>query len=142
MELKKFVNDVEMLIKEAKKYLEQHEDELVQFMRSRDRSPEESLEKELILEWLDHVRGLCHTVEYAAKQIIKTGYVCQREDGEILFDGVCLPLMTELEILIYDEILGHEVWTRTYVGGLQRKYLVGMKERMQDGVSVMARIRE
>ena len=65
----------------------------------------------------------------------------QRKDGELEFEGQCLPLMTELEVLTYDEELGHEIWTRTYVGGTQRKYLVGMKKRICD-MPVMVRIRE
>lgn len=141
MEWKDFVNGMEELQETATKYLEMYEDKMTDFLRSKDMSPEDNLQKEMILELLEHVHGICHLTEYAARETIRTGILHQREDGELEFDGDCLPLMTELEVLVYDEACGREVWTRTYVGGVQRKYLVGMKKQRYD-MPVKIRIRE
>ena len=70
----------------------------------------------------------------------KTGTLDRNEDGEIMLDGVVLPFMTEVEVFVYDENLKQDIWTRTVVGGVDRRYLVGLKKSEIKGIP--ARIRE
>jgi len=53
------------------------------------------------------------------------------EDGEITLDGEILPLMTEVEILFHDNEMGQDVWTRCFVGGSGKRYLVGLKKDLE-----------
>ena len=46
--------------------------------------------------------------------------------GEIALDGDILPLMTEVEVKLYDKEEEQEIWTRTYVAGAKKRYLVGI----------------
>lgn len=132
--------EIAKLSEAGAKFLEMCEEEVLKCMRSESKTSEESLQKEFLFELMDHVYGIRHITEYMNKQIIKEGILDRNEAGEIVMDGEVLPLMAEIEVLVYDEDAGMEVWTRVFVGGSGRRYLVGVnKDREIRGIH--ARIR-
>ena len=102
---------------------------------------EENLRQEILCELKEHIRYIRLLTEYMRKDIVKTGIVDRNEAGEITIDGIVLPLMTELEVLVYDCDLGRDVWTRVFVGGSRRRYLVGL-DRKCNVRGIPGRIRE
>lgn len=102
---------------------------------------EENLRQEILCELREHIRYVRLLTEYMKKDIVKTGIVDRNEAGEITIDGIVLPLMTELEVLVYDRDLGKNVWTRVFVGGSRRRYLVGL-DRKCNVRGIPGRIRE
>lgn len=142
MELKTIAEMIEKLNRAGQDFLECYRDEISDFLKGDEVSAEENLQKELLLELLDHVYGINHIAEYVNREKLRVGTLERGSDGEILFDGEVLQLMTELEVYIFDPVLERNVWTRAYVGGLkEKKYLVGMDKSMEIG-GIPARIRE
>lgn len=95
-------------------------------MLTGEESAENSLQSEILLELLDHVRGICRIQDYCNKKIVKNGTLTRNKDGKIMLDGEELSLMTELEVYVYDELKESFGWTRTFVGGAEKVYLVGL----------------
>ena len=60
--------------------------------------------------------------------------------GELTLDGDILPLMTEVEVKLYDKEEEQEIWTRTYVAGAKKRYLVGI-DRSCPLIGMRARMR-
>lgn len=141
MELKAIAEMLKELNHAGELFLKQHEEELNVLINKKETSAEENLQKEILLELLEHVYGIHHITEYAKRKIGRTGSLSRNEDDEILFDGEILPLMTEMEVLVYDEDFKQEIWTRTFIGGFERKYLVGL-DKNYDINGIQARIRE
>ena len=74
------------------------------------------------------------------KEIVKEGVLIRNSAGEITFNGEVLPLIREIEVYIHDEDLKQEVWTKTFVGGVRKKYLVGLGKDL-DVTGLKARMR-
>ena len=140
MEAKAVAEMVKKLNDAGAEFLKQYEDELNAFIDMKEPTAEESLQKEILLELLDHIYGIRHIAERLEKKVCKTGTLDQDEDGEILLDGKVLPFMTELEVFVYDEDLKRDIWTRTFIGGFEKRCLVGIKNNEINGIT--ARIRE
>ena len=140
METKAVARMIKKLNNAGAEFLDQYDKELNAFIDKEGTTAEESLQKEVLLELLEHVYGILHIAEYLGRKVTKTGTLDRNEDGEIVLDGVVLPFMTELEVFVYDENLKQDIWTRTVVGGVDRRYLVGLKKSEIKGIP--ARIRE
>lgn len=140
MEAKTVVRMIKKLNDAGAEFLDQYNEELNAFIDKVEITAEESLQKEVLLELLEYVYGIRHIAEYLEKKVVKTGTLDRNEAGEIVLDGVVLPFMTELEVFVYDENLKQDIWTRTVVGGVDRRYLVGVKKSEIKGIP--ARIRE
>lgn len=110
-------------------------------LRTEADNAEENLRQEILCELKEHIRYIHLLTEYMKKNIVKTGTLDKNDAGEITLDGVVLPLMTELEVLVYDQEQGKSVWTRAFVGGSRSKYLVGL-DRKCDVRGIPGRIRE
>lgn len=143
MELKTTAGMIEKLDRDAQEFLERYGEQISGFLRTEETSAEESLQKELFLELMEHIYGIHRLSDYLKKDKVRMGTLEQDEEGEIRFEGEILPLMTELEVYIFEPALSQDIWTRTYVGGKteNKKYLVGIpRETKINGIP--ARIRE
>lgn len=140
MDLKQVAEKMQGLKEAGEAFLEQYEDGLVEFLRKEDVTAEESLQKEVLFELLDNIHGIRHVAEYMAKDVCREGVIGRNGAGDITLNGEILPLMTEVEVFIYDEVLEKEVWTRAYVGGNEKRYLVGLKKDQElDGLKARMR---
>lgn len=128
MDLKQLAEKMQSLKEAGEVFLKQNEDDIVEFLRKEEITAEESLQKEILFEVLDNIHGICHVAEYMEKGVVKEGVLGRSNDGEITLGEEELPLMTELEVCLYDEDLGEKIWTRAYVGGSEKRYLVGVKK--------------
>lgn len=141
MNEKAITAEIDKLNESGLKFLAACEDEILEFLRAEETTAEEGLQKDIFLELMEHIYGIRHIAEYMKKDVAMEGVLSRNEKGDILFDGEILPLMKEIEVLVYEEEAEHEVWTRTFVGGADRKYLVGLNRNCE--ISGMhARIRE
>lgn len=143
MELKTTAFMIEKIDLAGQEFLEKYNEKISEFLKTDETSAEESLQKELFLELMEHIYGIHRISDYLKKDKIRMGTLKQNEDGEICFHGQILPLMTELEIYIYEPVLKQDIWTRVYVGKMQgnKKYLVGIDcDKKIDGL--LARLRE
>lgn len=122
-------------------FLKQYEDVLGELFRKTELTDEESLEREILLELTEHIYGIRHIADYLNKGGCRIGTVQKNADGEIVFNGEVLPIMTELEVYVKDEFTNRDVWTRVFVGGIEQKYLVGLKKNAEIN-RIPARIRE
>lgn len=140
MDLKQLAEKMQGLKSAGEAFLWENEKELVDFLRKEEITAEESLQKEILFELLDNIHGICHVAEYMEKDVVRENVLGRTSSGEITLGGEVLPLMTELEVFLYDEDLGAEVWTRAYVGGSEKRYLVGVR-RNQELNGLKARMR-
>lgn len=143
MDFKTSAEMIEKLNRAGQEWIETYREEAAEFLKKEETSPEENLQKEIILELMEHIYGINHIAEYLKRVKVRDGFLERDEEGEIRFNGEILPLMTELEVYIFDEFMEREIWTRTYVGGVKKeqKYLVGL-DRMMEIKGIRARIRE
>ena len=140
MELKRVAEEMKELREAFEAFLNGNEEKIVNFLRTEEMTAEESLQKEVLFELLDHVHGICHVAEYMKKEIMREGILARNGAGEITFDGEILPMVKEIEVYIRDEDLEQEVWTKTFVGGVRKKYLVGLGKDL-DVTGLKARMR-
>ena len=105
----------------GERFLAQYENEIVDFLREDAEDAESRLQKEIFFEFLDNLHGL-------------------DSQGEMTLDGDILPLMTEVEVKLYDKEEEQEIWTRTYVAGAKKRYLVGI-DRSCPLIGMRARMR-
>lgn len=140
MDLKKVAEEILKLNEAGAEYLAEHEDEIFDFIKSDEMTPEENLQKEILLELLDHIYGIRHIREYMMKDVAKEGILDKNEKGDIVLNGEVIPLMTEVEVFVYDKAMEQEIWTKTFVGGAGRRYLVGISRNL-DIRGLHARIR-
>lgn len=131
MDLKQLAGKMQGLKENGEAFLTQYEEMIVEFLRKKEITAEESLQKEILFEILDNIHGLCHGIDYMEMEVRKEGVLGRSEDGEITLDGEILPLMTEVEILFHDNEMGQDVWTRCFVGGSGKRYLVGLKKDLE-----------
>lgn len=141
MDMKAVASQVQNINKAGEKFLERYEDVLTELLRKKEITSEESLQREILIELTEHIYGIRHIAEYLEKTEFRMGVVDRSENGEIVFNGEELPLMTELEVFVWDELSKQDVWTRVFVGGIDRKYLVGLKKN-REIKGIPARIRE
>lgn len=140
MDLKRIAEEIMKVNDAGAEFLAENEDEIFDFIKADEMTPEENLQKELLLELLDHIYGIRHTMEYMKKDVVIEGDLGWNERGEIVLAGKVIPHMTEVEVYVYDKALEQEVWTKTFVGGASRRYLVGLSRDLNiDGLH--ARIR-
>ena len=140
MELKQVSEEMKKLQEAGEAFLKDNEEKIIDFLRKEEMTAEECLQKEILFELLDHVYGICHVAEYMKKEIVKEGGLIRNSAGEITFNGEVLPLIREIEVYIHDEDLKQEVWTKTFVGGVRKKYLVGLGKDL-DVTGLKARMR-
>lgn len=142
MELRTMEEMLEKLDRVGKEFLKLHREKIAELLRTEEISAEDSLKREMLVELVGHVDGICHIVEYMKKTEVRTGILERDENGEICFNGEVLPFMTELEVYVPDELTGNKVWTRAYVGELEKnnKILVGL-DRHKEIKNIPARIR-
>lgn len=133
--------DLKQVKKANEEFYEKYGEEFVKILRDEQADAEGCLKQELLFELLDHVQGLCHMADYLDKKVAKEGKLSRSENGEILFNGERLPLMKEIEVYVYEENCRHEVWTVTYVCGVEKPYLAGLNKEMEIN-GIPARIRE
>lgn len=140
MELKQLAEKMQGLKEAGEAFLTQYESQIVEFLRKEEITAEESLQKEILFELLDNIHGICYVTDYMGKDVAREGILGRNEDGEIVMDGEVLPLMTEVETFLHDEDLKQDIWTRAYVGGNKRRYLVGLKKDQElDGLKARMR---
>ena len=101
---------------------------------------ESRLQREIFFEFLDNLHGMCHLAEYMGLEVVKEGVLGLDGQGELTLDGDILPLMTEVEVKLYDKEEEQEIWTRTYVAGAKKRYLVGI-DRSCPLIGMRARMR-
>lgn len=130
MNLKLLAEKMKDVDRECRIFLEKNEKELLDFLRREDVTAEECLQKEIVFQLLDGIHGVESNLEYVRKDVIREGILGRDKNGEITFNGEILPLMTELEVYVYDDVANQEIWTRVYVGGRQKRYLVGLDREM------------
>jgi hypothetical protein len=111
---------------DGERFLARYENEIVDFLRADAEGAEDRLQKEIVFEFLDNLHGMCHMAEYMEQEVIKEGILGVDARGEVTLDGEVLPLMTEVEVKLYDKEEKQEIWTRTYVAGAKKRYLVGV----------------
>ena len=140
MELKQVSKEMKKLKEVGEAFLRDNEEKIVDFLRKEEMTAEECLQKEILFELLDHVHGICYVTEYMKKEIVKEGVLVSNSAGEITFDGEILPIVREIEVYIHDEDLKQEIWTKTFVGGVREKYLVGLGKDL-DVTGLKARMR-
>lgn len=128
MELKQLAEQMQDLLRECNGFLDGQEKSIVEFLRKEKITAEENLQKEILFELLDNIHGVCHTADYMKKNVVKEGVLGRNEDGEIVLDGEALPLMTEIEVFLHDKESGQDIWTKVFVGGAGRRYLIGLKK--------------
>jgi len=131
MDMNALASQVRKMNEEGEQFLKQYEVVINELLRKKDISAEESLQREILIELTEHIYGIRHIVEYLEKTGFRLGVVNRDSEGEIVFDGEILPLMTELEVYVQDELTGNKVWTRVFVGGVDKKYLVGLKKNFE-----------
>ena len=83
---------------------------------------------------------MCHLAEYMGLEVVKEGVLGLDSQGEMTLDGDILPLVTEVEVKLYDKEEEQEIWTRTYVAGAKKRYLVGI-DRSCPLIGMRARMR-
>lgn len=125
---------------EGERFLARYEDEIVDFLRKDAGNAEDHLQKEIVFEFLDNLHGMCHMAEYMGLEVTKEGILGLDSQGELTLDGEVLPLMTEVEVKLYDKEEKQEIWTRTYVAGAKNRYLVGI-DRSCPLIGMRARMR-
>ena len=131
MDMNALASQVRKMNEEGEQFLKQYEVVINELLRKKDISAEESLQREILIELTEHIYGIRHIADYLEKTGFRLGVVNRDSEGEIVFDGEILPLMTELEVYVRDEITGNKVWTRVFVGGVDKKYLVGLKKNSE-----------
>jgi len=131
MDMNALASQVRKMNEEGEQFLKQYEVVINELLRKKDISAEESLQREILIELTEHIYGIRHIVEYLEKTGFRLGVVNRDSEGEIVFDGEILPSMTELEVYVQDELTGNKVWTRVFVGGVDKKYLVGLKKNFE-----------
>lgn len=140
MELKMYAEKIHSLKMDCDIFLKENKEAIIEFMRKKDITAEENLEKEILFELLDAVNGICHAADYMAAEVTAEGFLGRDQNGEITFENKVLPLMSEIEVYLYDEDAGMDVWTRVFVGGKEKRYLVGIGKDY-DIIGLKARIR-
>ena len=98
---------------DGERFLAQYENEIVDFLREDAEDAESRLQKEIFFEFLDNLHGMCHLAEYMGLEVVKEGVLGLDSQGEMTLDGDILPLMTEVEVKLYDKEEEQEIWTRT-----------------------------
>ena len=73
------------------------------FLREDAEDAESRLQKEIFFEFLDNLHGMCHLAEYMGLEVVKEGVLGLDSQGEMTLDGDILPLMTEVEVKLYDK---------------------------------------
>jgi len=141
MDLKGLASRVKEVNKAGEVFLEHYEAEMTELLKRKDLTAEESLLREIIVELTGHLYGIRHITEYLEKTGYRNGTIERNRNGEIEFNGEVLPLMTELEVYVRDAFTDQEVWTRVFVGGAEKKYLVGLKKN-HEIQGIPARMRE
>ena len=116
---------------DGERFLAQYENEIVDFLREDAEDAESRLQKEIFFEFL---------AEYMGLEVVKEGVLGLDSQGEMTLDGDILPLMTEVEVKLYDKEEEQEIWTRTYVAGAKKRYLVGI-DRSCPLIGMRARMR-
>ena len=140
MELKQLAEKMKDLNEACRNVLAANEEEMITFLRKDNVTAEECLQKEILFELLDNIHGVQHMLKYMGSDVTREGLLGRDEKGEITFDGEILPLMTEVEVYAYDEELEQEIWTRGYVGGSRKRFLVGL-DRDLELIGMKARMR-
>lgn len=140
MELRVFAEKIKELKKSCDMFLEENEEDILKLIRKEKITAEENLQKELLFALLDAVTGVCSTIDYMKKEIVEEGTLGRNEKGEITFNEKALPLMSEIEVFVFDRELEQEVWTRVFVGGKDEHYLVGLGKD-QELAGLKARMR-
>lgn len=131
MDMNALASQVRRINAEGERFLKQYEEVVNDLLTRKEISAEESLQREILIELTEHIYGIRHIADYLEKTGFRLGVVNRDSEGEIVFDGEILPLMTELEVYVRDEITGNKVWTRVFVGGVDKKYLVGLKKNSE-----------
>ena len=131
MDMNALASQVRRINAEGERFLKQYEEVVNDLLTRKEISAEESLQREILIELTEHIYGIRHIAEYLEKTGFRLGVVNRDSEGEIVFDGEILPLMTELEVYVLDELTGNKVWTRVFVGGIDKKYLVGLKKNFE-----------
>ena len=131
MDMNALASQVRRINAEGERFLKQSEEVVNDLLTRKEISAEESLQREILIELTEHIYGIRHIAEYLEKTGFRLGVVNRDSEGEIVFDGEILPLMTELEVYVLDELTGNKVWTRVFVGGIDKKYLVGLKKNFE-----------
>lgn len=125
MDYKELAEKAREIKADGERFLARYENEIVDFLREEAEDAEGRLQKEIFFEFLDNLHGMCHLAEYMGLEVIKEGSLGLDSQGELTLDGEILPLMTEVEVKLYDKE-EQEIWTRTYVAGAKKRYLVGI----------------
>ena len=131
MDMNALASQVRKMNEEGEQFLKQYEEVINELLRKKEISAEESLQREILIELTEHIYGIRHIADYLEKTGFRLGVVNRDSEGEIVFDGEILPSMTELEVYVQDELTGNKVWTRVFVGGVDKKYLVGLKKNFE-----------
>ena len=73
-------------------------------------------------------------------KVVKEGVLGLDGQGELTLDGDILPLMTEVEVKLYDKEEEQEIWTMTRCGRGKKRILVGI-DRSCPLIGMRARMR-
>ena len=141
MDMKSLASQARIMSEAGSQFLIQYDEIIKELLNRKDLSAEESLQKEIMIELTEHIYGIRHIAEYLERTKLCTGTLSRNKTNEIEFNGEVLPLMTELEVYVRDEFLNQNVWTRVFVGGFEKTYLVGLKKDFEIK-DIPARIRE
>ena len=137
---KNLINDLRGMQQEGRRILEKYEDVIVDTLRKNRVDADESLRRDILFDILQHTQALCDVVDYMQKEVVREGILGHDAEGNILMDGEILPLMTEVEVYIFDTIIEQDIWTRAFVGGSTERYLVGLDRDIEtDGRKVRIR---
>lgn len=141
MEYDRVLSSLEAVRTVNKEFLAQHEEMLMEFFLKEEKTAEESLEEEILLELTDKIARICCVIDYMKKEIVYDGNLNLDTNGNVMYGQNVLSALQEIEVYIYDEEAEKEVWTRTYVGIGSKPYLVGLNKNIKiQGLKV--RIRE
>lgn len=140
MDLKKVAADLQQVIEASEKFLSENENEMLEFIGKRELTAEECLQRQEFFDLMNHISAIRNIQEYMAKDVTKTGVLGKDEQGELTLDDEVLPLMSEVEVLAFDEFEEKEIWIKTFVGGAEKRYLVGF-EKDRELCGLTARIR-
>lgn len=124
-------------------FFDNNEEALLRLLEKETVTPEEALLQEILLELNDKMKRVSQLITYMGSKIEHEGILSRDTNGDILLDGIKIPLMQEFEIFLYQEELNRYVWTRTLIrpfapDGLPR--LAGV-EKNRDINGIRARMR-
>ena len=125
MNYKNVLNDLNILKQYLDNFEKNHGEELANFISQRDLSEEENLIANSLASVYEKTISMRFTIEKLQAPVKKEGILTINSDGQICLNGEPLPLLTDLEVLVYDEF--NQGWTPAFIGtGESGPFLVGV----------------